>query len=98
MNKIFYIISLITFTWAQSVYWEPELPVPGGEITIFYNVIDGTLDNNTNPVYAHVGFNGWEEVDDYPMTLEPSLGPGWWSYTYSISSDAETIDFVFTDL
>ena len=98
MKIIVYIVSLISFSLAQSVYWEPELPVPGGEITIFYNVIEGSLDNNTNPVYVHVGSNGWEGVDDYPMTLEPSLGPGWWSYTYSISSDAETIDFVFTDL
>ena len=32
------------------------------------------------------------------MTLEPGLGAGWWSYNYSIPEEAETIDFVFTDL
>ena len=73
MKIIVCIVLLISFSLAQSVYWEPELPVPGGEITIFYNVIEGSLDNNTNPVYVHVGSNGWEGVDDYPMTLEPSL-------------------------
>ena len=66
------------------MYWEPEIPVPGGDITIFYNVIEGTLDDNTNPVFIHLGYNGWQEVDDYAMTLDPSLGAGWFSYIYSI--------------
>ena len=88
-------VFMLTFAWNQSVYWEPEIPIPGGDITIYYNVIEGALDNNTNPVYIHIGYNGWVDVDDYVMI---SQGDGWWSYTYAIPGDAETIDFVFTDL
>jgi len=95
-NRLFVsIVIMLTFAWNQSVYWEPEIPVPGGDITIYYNVIEGTLDNSTYPVYIHLGYNGWQETDQYAMT---SQSEGWWSYTYSIPSDAETIDFVFTDL
>ena len=65
---------------------------------IYYNTIQGTLANNTNPVYIHIGHSGWQGVDDYAMTYEPSLGNGWWSFVYPIAEDAETIDFVFTDL
>lgn len=96
--KIICNILLISLAFGQSVYWEPEIPVPGGDITIYYNVIEGTLDDNTNPVFIHLGYNGWQEVNDYAMTLEPGLGTGWFSYTYPIPPVAETIDFVFTDL
>ena len=94
MSK-FAVLLLISNALTQSVYWEPEIPTPGGDITVFYNVIEGTLDDNTNPVYIHIGYNGWVDVDDYVMINQ---GAGWWSYTYSIPIDAETVDFVFTDL
>ena len=64
-------ILLISLAFGQSVYWEPEIPVPGGYITIYYNVIEGTLDDNTNPVFIHLGYNGWQDVDDYAMTIDP---------------------------
>ncbi len=83
---------------AQAVYWEPEIPVPGGNITIYYNTLEGTLPDNTSPVYIHLGYNGWQETDDYAMTFEPALGNGWWSYNYTVPEIAETVDFVFTDL
>jgi len=80
------------------VYWEPEIPIPGQEITVYYNTIDGALPNNTFPAYIHLGYNGWQDTEDYAMSYDPSLGVGWWKYTYDIPEDAETIDFVFTDL
>ncbi len=83
---------------AQAVYWEPEIPVPGGTVTIYYNTIEGALPDNTSPAYIHIGYNGWLETDDYAMTFEPALGNGWWSYLYNIPANAETVDFVFTDL
>ena len=92
------VIAMILMANLFGVYWTPEIPTPGGEITIYYNTIEGTLANNTNPVYIHIGHSGWQGVDDYAMTYEPSLGNGWWSFVYPIAEDAETIDFVFTDL
>ena len=35
--KIICNILLISLAFGQSVYWEPEIPVPGGDITIYYN-------------------------------------------------------------
>ncbi len=88
------IVFMLTFTWSQSVYWEPVIPEPGGEITIYYNLSEGSLDNSTSTVYIHLGHSGWQDVDDYAMTSQAGL----WSYTFSIPEDAITIDFVFTDL
>ena len=93
-----HLFSILFMTNLFGVYWVPEVPTPGGDITIFYNANEGTLPPNTNPVYIHIGHSGWESVDDYAMTYEPSLGNGWWSFNYQITEDAETIDFVFTDL
>ena len=91
---------LINIVSAQNiiVYWEPEIPVPGGDITIYYNTIEGDLPNETSPVYIHLGYNGWQDTDDYEMSYAPDVGNGWWRYIYLIPQDAETIDFVFTDL
>ena len=95
MKKIRLYVSItlmLTFAWSQSVYWEPEIPVPGGNVTIYYNVIEGTLPNNTQPVYIHLGYNGWVVDDDYQMNYQ---GDDWWAYTYAIPGNAETINFVF---
>ena len=92
------VVVLLNFLFTNSVYWEPEIPVPGGDITIYYNTIEGSLPNNTFPVYVHLGYDGWNDVDDYAMSYYPVNGAGWWKYTYQIPEDAETVDFVFTDL
>ncbi len=81
---------------ALVVYWDPPNPVPGGTVTIFYNVIEGTLPDDANPVYIHLGVNGWQDVHDYPMT--PDSVPGWWRFAYAIPLHVTVIDFVFTDL
>ena len=92
------ILSLLSFGLSNYVFWEPEIPVPGGEITIYYNTIDGSLPNSTFPVYVHLGNDGWQDVEDYAMSYSPVNGVGWWKYSHQIPDDAETIDFVFTDL
>ena len=66
------------------VFWEPEIPVPGGEITIYYNTIDGSLPNSTFPVYVHLGNDGWQDVEDYAMSYSPINGVGWWKYSHQI--------------
>ena len=88
----------LNFSFSNDVYWEPEIPVPGGEITIYYNTISGTLPNSTFPVYVHLGYNGWQDVEDYAMAYSPASGQGWWKYIYEIPEEAETVDFVFTDM
>lgn len=78
------------------VYWHPVAPSPGDSVTIFYNVIEGTLPDDTNPVYIHLGINGWQNVHDWEMT--PDTVDGWWKYDYAIPAHVYVIDFVFTDL
>ena len=63
---------LLNFLFSNYVYWEPEVPVPGGDITIYYNTIDGALPSNTFPVYVHLGYDGWIDTDDYAMSYYPA--------------------------
>jgi 1,4-alpha-glucan branching enzyme len=95
---IAYTILFFNVVLSNSVFWEPEVPVPGGEITIYYNTIEGELPGNTFPVYVHLGYDGWEGTQDYAMQYSPSEGTGWWKFVYEIPESVETIDFVFTDL
>ena len=81
---------------ALVVYWDPPNPTPGGTVAIFYNVVEGTLPDDANPVYIHLGTDGWQDVHDYAMS--PDTTAGWWRYQYSIPQDVTVVDFVFTDL
>ncbi len=97
--RVIILCLLINILSAQNVvFWEPEIPLPGGDITIYYNTIEGALPDETSPVFIHLGYNGWQDTDDYEMSYAPDIGNAWWKYIYSIPQDAETIDFVFTDL
>ena len=72
---IFTVIFNIVFS-QNLVNWEPEQPVPGDMMTIYYNHIEGSLPDNTNQVYIHLGFNGWQETSSYEMDYAPDLGNG----------------------
>lgn len=91
---------LLTYTvsaFAGRVYWEPTNPVPGENVTIYYNVIQGTLPDDANLVWIHLGYNDWQNTNDYQMTEVPDT-TGWWKYDYTIPGDATVVDFVFTDM
>ena len=84
--------------FANYVYWEPAIPSPGGTIDIFYDSEEGTLSDDLSSLFIHLGYNGWQEVDDYEMFYQPQIPDGnWFKFIYNIPEDAETIDFVFTD-
>jgi hypothetical protein len=79
VSVIIIFIALCGITYPQNVYWEPENPVQGGQVTIFYNLEGrGILPNSTNPVYIHLGFDGWNNTIDYTMTKSSSTGL--WEY------------------
>ena len=48
IKKLVVIISL-QFAYSTYVYWEPEIPIPGGVVKIYYDTIEGTLPDNTSP-------------------------------------------------
>ena len=83
---IFYLL-LKVISAQNLVYWEPEQPVPGELITIFYNHIEGSLPDNTAQVYIHLGYNGWQSTEDYTMSYTPEMGNGWGHYEYDIPID-----------
>ncbi|MED5475591.1 MAG: carbohydrate-binding protein, partial [Candidatus Neomarinimicrobiota bacterium] len=98
-NYSIFILFLLSFVYTSVVYWEPEIPVPGGDITIYYNASEGSLPEQTNPAYIHLGHSGWLEVQDYEMVSVQIENDGtWWKFLYQIPEEATTIDFVFTDL
>ncbi|MFQ6604442.1 MAG: alpha-amylase family glycosyl hydrolase [Fidelibacterota bacterium] len=96
MNKLaISALFLLVFTFGQSVYWVPEYPVQGQTVSIYYDVVTGTLPDNAAQVFIHRGTNGWNNVVDDPMTYTGS--GGWWQYDYFIPADVTVIDFVFQD-
>lgn len=74
------------------VSWLPENPESGETLTIFYGE-EGFL-YDSEELYIHLGINGWSSTDDYPMVFSDSL----WQFEYEIPTNAQAIDFVFTDM
>ncbi|MFQ6607375.1 MAG: carbohydrate-binding protein, partial [Fidelibacterota bacterium] len=96
MTGISVLIILITsLSWSQVVYWEPDQPWQGGEISIYYDVIAGTLPEGTTQVIIHLGTNGWQNVNDYNMDYTGDAG--WWRFDWTIPFDVTVLDFAFTD-
>lgn len=94
MIKIYVLLTLVTsLGWGQVVYWEPEQPWQGGDVSIYYDVIEGNLPNNASDVYIHLGYNGWTNVNDFPMTYTGT--DGWWQFDWTIPEGVSVIDIVF---
>lgn len=87
---------LIGFTNAQDgVNWEPESPVQGGQVIIYYNLeTRAILPSQTDPVYLHLGFDDWNDTDDYTMYKNTD---GFWEYVLDLPEDVAIVDFAFTD-
>ena len=49
-------VVFLTWHW-QSAWWEPASPVPGDQITIFYDAVAGTLPDGATNVILHWGVN-----------------------------------------
>jgi hypothetical protein len=80
----------------EPVSWDPETPVAGDTVRILYDLAQGALPPETNPVRIHIGHSGWQEI------LAPDPAMLWvaedvWADTYAIPSYATSVDFVFTD-
>lgn len=44
--------------------WSPAWPVPGAQMHLSYYYVNESNPLFGKPIYAHVGFNGWEDVFD----------------------------------
>lgn len=81
-------------TPAPKVFWEPEAPMPGDDLSIYYDSSQGPL-AGADPVLIHYGINCWDGAANFEMEWlsESRL----WRYQTGTSSDTLNINFVFTD-
>ena len=81
----------------DAVSWYPLEPEAGGELTIGYDPVAGSLPDDTSPVYIHIGHSGWQNVisPDPVMAFNPDSAR--WEYLYAIPGWATAVDFVFND-
>lgn len=79
------------------VWWEPESPEGGEDLTIYYDAASGPLPPGTDPVYIHIGHSGWTNVISPDPAMTWDAGEEAWRYVYAIPSSATSVDFVFTD-
>ncbi len=71
----------------------PDPVIGCATVTITYWPGTGPL-SGAGAVNAFIGHNGWNGVENYPMT---SNGEGGWTYTYTVPSETEIINVVFND-
>ena len=77
------------------VWTQPETVQNCEPVTIYYNAAGRVL-ASANPVYIHIGRNGWTNMIT-PTPAMTLVSNAVWSYTYTPTTGTETINFVFND-
>lgn len=77
------------------VWTDPEAPEGCDPITIYYDASTRVL-AAANPVYIHVGHDGWNGVIA-PAPAMTSEGDGVWSYVYTPPPGTEEVNVVFNN-
>ena len=74
----------------------PDPPVAGNSVTIQY-VATGRVIASANPVYLHLGWNGWNPVvsPDPAMTFNSASNA--WQYTVPVPASATALNCVFNN-
>ncbi len=75
------------------VSWFPEEPTANDTLRIFYGETGSLYDSSQ--LLIHLGTNGWQNVNDLEMTLDPAISS--WFFDYDLSATTNIVDFVFTD-
>lgn len=71
-------------------------PVQGGPVTITYTRA-GTVLAAADPVYIHIGYNGWQGVVTPTPAMTPNADKSVWTYVYQPPAGATVINFVFNN-
>ena len=82
-------------TNASTVAFSPSAPDGCVPVTITYTANDGAL-KNAQPVYIHLGRNGWKDVA-IPNPAMTSLGNGVWEYTCNAPLGTYQINVCFNN-
>ena len=88
-------ISGCTGVVPQAVWTDPETVDTCDPVTIYYNA-EGRILDSVDPVYIHIGENGWTNMI-LPSPAMTLVSNQVWSYTYTPTTGTETINFVFND-
>ncbi len=81
----------------RAISWEPENPEAGDTLSIYYDLTQGVLPADTDPVYIHIGHSGWREIITPDPAMRFDASTSRWIYEYAIPDDATSVDFVFND-
>jgi hypothetical protein len=74
----------------------PTNPVAGNSVTIRY-VAAGRNIASANPVYIHLGWNGWNPVVSPDAAMTFNSPSNWWQYTTTIPANAAILNCVFNN-
>lgn len=80
---------------AGGVTMDPMPPVPGETFTITLDAA-GTPMAAVSPIYLHMGFDGWKDVQK-PRPAMTNTSDTFWEYSFSVPTNySVSIDWVFT--
>lgn len=74
----------------------PAPPVAGESVTVQYNPAGRVL-ASANPIYIHLGWNGWSPIVSPDPAMTFNAASNWWEYTTIVPADATQLNCVFTD-
>ena len=77
----------------NTVWWDPEEPEVGDEITIYYG--EDALLFGAEQIIFHWGINDWNNIIDEEINLDSSENR--WYISISTTTEMTNIDFVFKD-
>ena len=93
INKITFIILLYSFIACQDyslmdIYWEPEFPSKGNEVTIYADVSNADFFKYSYQMNIHLSVDG-KEYSTYAMLRDYNKGLFVWTYKYKINQDTD---------
>jgi hypothetical protein len=74
----------------------PAPPVAGNAVTVRYNASGGPI-ASANPVYIHLGWNGWATVMSPDAAMTFNAASNWWEYATTVPANATQLDCVFNN-
>ena len=91
INKNIFIFFLFSFLLSQdyslmNIYWEPEFPDKGSEITIYVDVSETEFFRYAYQMNIHLSTDS-ENYSTYAMSRDYSKGMFMWIYKYDINED-----------
>ena len=92
-NKFILILLLFSVSMSFDIFWEPEDPNDGDEITLYIDVLDDSKYRNSYPMYIH--FKSNDTFLSYAMLLNYTKGPSVWSYSLNIEN---SLSFLINDI